>query len=140
ALRCDLPPWEVAMPGVRHLPSVRRKLVAPGELGAVEPAARGEFPFSFGWQFLAGPVRIGERIPVSDLHDRMVVQPSDRAARAVRTPPVGAELELPPLPPVAQVDRVLRRDEYKRARFEHARQRAGIVPWVGRDLGGRDVA
>jgi len=30
-----------------------RKLVAPSEFGAIEPAARGEFPFRFCGQVLA---------------------------------------------------------------------------------------
>ena len=38
------------------------KLVAPGEFGTVQSAARGEFPLGFGGQLLAGPSRIGERV------------------------------------------------------------------------------
>ena len=42
--------------------SARREFVTPSELCTVNAAARCEFPFSFGWQCLAGPLRVGERI------------------------------------------------------------------------------
>ena len=54
-----------------------RELVAPGVLGAVEPAARGEFPLRFGRQVLAGPSRVGERVAEGDMHDWMVVERVD---------------------------------------------------------------
>ena len=47
--------------------------------GAVEPAARGEFPFGFGRQFLAGPSRVGLRVAIGDVHDRMIVEAVDVA-------------------------------------------------------------
>ena len=49
--------------------SARRELIAPGELGAVEAAARGEFPFGFRRQVLAGPFGVGQRIRISDMDD-----------------------------------------------------------------------
>src|SRR5262245_58825150 len=36
---------EIALPGVRQVLAVGRELITPGEVGSVEPAARGEFPF-----------------------------------------------------------------------------------------------
>jgi hypothetical protein len=131
---------ERALPGVRHLPIARRELIAPCELGAVEAAAGGELPFGFGGQFLAGPFGIGHGILVGDVDDGMIVEPADRASRSVWAPPIGAELERPPLAPVAQIDRRLGRREDQRARLEHVRQRAGIVPGVGRNFGKGDVA
>src|SRR5262249_54337964 len=56
--------WKLALPRVGHMLAARRELVAPGELGAVEPAARGELPFGLRRQFLAGPFRIGFGIAV----------------------------------------------------------------------------
>ncbi len=49
--------------------------------------------------------------------------------------PVGALHELPPLAPVAQIDRPRWRREHQRAGIDHVRQGAGIVLWVGRHLG-----
>ena len=45
---------ELSLPGVGHVTAVRRQLVAPCELGAVEAAARRKLPFGFGREFLAG--------------------------------------------------------------------------------------
>jgi hypothetical protein len=70
----------------------------------------------------------------------MVVEAADQAARSVRPAPVGAELELPPLRPVAKIDRALWRTEDERARPQHVRQRARIVLRVRLDLGEGDVA
>ena len=69
---------EFALPGVGHVLAAGRELVAPGELRAVEPAARGELPFGFGRQLLAGPVRVGLGVAIGDVHDRMIVEPADR--------------------------------------------------------------
>ena len=59
-------------------------------LGAVEPAARGEFPFGLGRQILAGPLRVGERIGERHVHDRMIVERVDVALRSVGMAPVRA--------------------------------------------------
>ena len=48
--------------------------------------------------------------------------------------PVGALHERPPLAPVAQIERRVRRREHQRAGIEHVRQRAGIILRIGRDL------
>jgi len=97
--------WKFALPGVGLVFAVRREFFAPGEFGAVQSAARRKFPFGFGRQRLAGPLRVGFRIAIGDVNDRMIVEAADRTARPVRPPPIGAELELPPLRPVAQIDR-----------------------------------
>src|ERR1700757_2816033 len=44
-----------SLPGVGHVLAAGRERIAPGELLAVEAAARGKFPFGFGRQLLAGP-------------------------------------------------------------------------------------
>ena len=69
----------------------------------------------------------------------MVVHPADRTARAVRPAPVGAEFEPPPLRPVVEIDRALRRRKDERARLQHVRQRARVILSPGRDLGEGDV-
>ena len=74
-----------------------RELVAPGKLGAVEPAARGELPFGLGRQVLAGPFGVGQRVGERHMHDRMIVEPVDIALRAVGMAPVRALEEGPPL-------------------------------------------
>ena len=131
---------EIALPGVGHVLAAGRELVAPGELGAVEPAARGELPFGFGRQVLAGPCGVGQRVGVSDVHDGMIILRVDVALRAVRAAPVRAFQKPPPLAPVFQIDRMARRREHQRAGIEHVRQRAGIILRIGRDFGEGDVA
>jgi hypothetical protein len=85
--------WEIALPGVRHELAAQRELVAPGELGAIEPAARGELPFGFGRQFFARPLCVSLGIPIGNVNNRMLVEPANRAAWSVGPTPVGAELE-----------------------------------------------
>src|SRR5882757_7451230 len=74
------------------------------------------------------------------MHDRMIVQPTDVASRSVGMPPVSALGERPPLAEVAKADRMLGRREHQRARIDHMREHSGIVFWVRRNLGDRDVA
>src|SRR5262249_28966232 len=64
---------EVALPDVGHVLATRRQLVAPGELRAIQARARGKFPFRLGWQVLAGPARISERIGIGAVHNRMMI-------------------------------------------------------------------
>src|SRR3954451_200323 len=117
---------EDAFPRIRHVLAARGKLVTPRKLRAVQSTARGKLPFGFGRKLLASPSSIGFSIAVRHVHDRMIIHPADRRARPVRTPPIRAEFEFPPLTPVAQIDRVLRWSEDERACFEHLRQSAGI--------------
>ena len=58
-----------------------RELFAPGELGAVEPAACGEFPFRLGRQILARPSGVSERIAIGHVHDRVIVERVDSCLR-----------------------------------------------------------
>src|SRR5712671_4657103 len=106
---------EITLPGVCHVLSAWRLLVAPCEFRAVKSAACGEFPFGLVRQFLPGPFGIGFGVPVGDVDDWVLVEPADVAARSAGTAPVGAEFERPPLPPVAQVYSPLRRREDQRA-------------------------
>src|SRR5215472_12721662 len=83
--------WKVTLPSVAHVAASGRELVAPGELGPLEAAARGKLPFRLGGQVLAGPLGVGFRVAIRNVHDRMVVEAGDRGARTVRAPPIGAE-------------------------------------------------
>src|SRR6516162_7848330 len=58
---------EISLPDVRHVLAIRRQCVAPGKLLAIETATRGEFPFGFARQILAGPSRIGQGIATGDV-------------------------------------------------------------------------
>src|SRR4051812_21287139 len=49
-------------------------------------------------------------------------------------PPIRAFQELPPLAPVAHIDRMRWRREYQRARIQHMRQRSGIIFSLWRNL------
>src|ERR1700737_3960076 len=98
------------LPGICHLLAAGCGLITPGELGAVETAAGGKFPLRFGRQVLARTFRVSQGVAVGDVNDRMIIEPTERTARSVGPPPVGAKLEYPPLAPVAQIiDRMLGR-------------------------------
>src|SRR6266850_237446 len=139
AVRAKVLAWKFALPGVCHVLSAWRLLVAPCEFRAVKSAACGEFPFGLVRQFLPGPFGIGFGVPVGDVDDWVLVEPADVAARSARPAPVGAEFECPPLTPVAQVHGLLGRCEDKRAGPEHVRQSAWIVLRVGCNFGKSDV-
>jgi len=51
---------------------VRVELVSPGELGAVEPAARRQLPFGLGRELFARPPGVGQDVGPGDVDDRMV--------------------------------------------------------------------
>src|SRR6202171_6358590 len=103
AVGCKILVREITLPGVRHVLATGHLLVAPGKFCAVKSATCSEFPFGLGRQFLPGPFGIGFGVPVSDMDHRVVVESADATTRAVRTTPISAEFERPPLPPVAQV-------------------------------------
>ena len=140
AVGAKILPRKFALPGVRHVLAAGRELIAPGKLGAVEPAARDEFPFGLGRQLLADPRGVSQRVRKCHMHDRMIVEPVDVALRTVGVAPVRAFQERPPLAPVAEIDLARRRREYERARTDHVRQRAGIIFRVRGNLGKGDVA
>ena len=120
--------------------AVRRELVAPDIFCAVEAAARREFPFGLGRQFLASPLGIGRRILIGHMHDRMVGQLLDRARRTARMAPVGAANIDPPIVVVAEIDRASRLLEHRRGWGKLIGQCAGIIGRIDRLLGQRDVA
>src|SRR6202167_4395260 len=86
---------EIALPSVGEMFAAGREFVAPGKLSGVEAAARGKLPLGFGRQLLAGPDRVSLGIAISDMHDRMMVQSADRAARTVGAPSVRGEFASP---------------------------------------------
>ena len=81
------------------------------------------------------PMRIGERVGKRHMHDRMIVQSAEVAARPIGMAPIRAFQERPPLTPVAQIHPMIGRREHQRCRVEHLRQRAGIVLRIGRNFG-----
>src|SRR5215469_769713 len=123
------------LPSIRHGLAAGGELIPPGVLRRVQPAPRREFPFGLGWQLLAGPCRIGLGVAIGDVYGRRVMSPARRAARAVGAAPVGAQLELPPPAPIAQIDGFSGRCEDKRAGADHVRQGARVIRWVGFLLG-----
>ena len=127
------------LPGVGHVTAVRREFIAPRKFGVFKSAARCKFPFRFGRQFLAGPLRVGERVVERHMHDGMIVQPTDFASGSVGMSPIRALGERPPLTEVPEVDRMIGRREHQRARIDHVREYSRIILGVGRNLGDRDV-
>src|SRR5688500_7324603 len=69
AIEREILDWEFALPVVGEHFSFRRELVAPGEVLSYEAAARGEFPFGFGRNCLAGPLGVGLDILPGDVED-----------------------------------------------------------------------
>ena len=130
---------KTALPGVGHVLAAGRELVTPRKLGAVKTATRGELPFRFRRQLLSDPPGIGFGIAVRDVNHGVIIESADRGTRPIGPAPVRAELECPPLGPVAQIDRMLGRREDERAGLDHVRQCGRIVSWVGLNLGERDV-
>ena len=101
---------EFALPGIGHVFAVRREFIAPGKLGTLEAAARGELPFGFRRQFLSGPLRVSFGIFVRDVDDGMIFASLDPAAAAIRMPPVGAKPKFPPSAPIASDRPAFRED------------------------------
>ena len=134
------PPGELAVPVVRTSLAARFRLVAPDEVAAVEPAARGQLPLGLARQLLPGPGRVRLGVLVGDVHHGLVLAALRRARRAVGMPPAGAGRPGPPLAQMPEVDRPLRPREDERAGHEvlgrSARERARIE----RALGDGDVA
>src|SRR6516164_3529439 len=93
-----------SLPGVRHVPLLRREFIAPGEFRTIEPAARSKLPLRLGRQLLAGPVGVGLGVAIGDVHHRVLLETGKGAAWPVGTPPERAESELPPLTPVVEID------------------------------------
>jgi hypothetical protein len=54
-------------------------------------------------------------------------------------PPIRPFQITPPLAEISQIDRMIWRRKDQRAGIEHMRQRAGILFWIGRNLGKGDM-
>jgi arylsulfatase len=78
---------------------------APGKFGALKAAPRRIFPFGFGRQVLAGPLRIGQRVLIGDVDDRVVLFLEQTALGTERALPVGALDKIPPPGRISQVHR-----------------------------------
>jgi hypothetical protein len=79
-----------SLPGIRHVFSVRSKLVAPDKPLTLKAAASCVFPFRLAREPFAGPLRIGDGVVPGDLYDRMILPSFDRACRTFGMPPVRA--------------------------------------------------
>src|SRR5215475_9503773 len=87
---------EDALPGIGDRLALGIERARPIIL-AVATAARGELPLRLGRQLTPAPARVGQRILVGDVHDRMIVLARNRAAGPGRRAPVGARHVLEPL-------------------------------------------
>src|SRR5580765_2350155 len=87
---------KVTLMAIRHPPVAILERIAPGEHLAGQPAARRKFPLRFGRQPLAGPLRVGERVLKSHLHDRPLFFSLDGTRGTGRVPPARAANERPP--------------------------------------------
>src|SRR5260370_24298687 len=96
-------PGEFALPGVCHLAAYRGELLAPGKFGAVQPAARREFPLGLGRQDFARPVGVSLCVLKCDLHDGMIQLRGNRASLAFRMAPISARLPFPPIRDITQI-------------------------------------
>src|ERR1700730_14470787 len=64
---------------------------------AVATAACGEFPLRLGRKLAPAPARVGKRILVGDMHERMIVLARNRTSGTGWLTPIGAGDVLPPL-------------------------------------------
>jgi hypothetical protein len=67
--------WKFPLPGIGHVRAARRKFMAPGIFGTVEPPTRGELSLSLRRQLLFHPSRVRQCITKGDVHDRMLIKP-----------------------------------------------------------------
>ena len=127
-------PRKFALPGIGHPARIRREFVAPAIGRAVQPAARGEFPFRLGRQILAGPGGVGRGVLECDMHDRLALPPHDSAGGAFGMPPVRLRYVFPPVAQIA-------RPHWVGRHAEHGTARSSAAPAARRDRApGRAVA
>ena len=139
AIEREVLPWELTLPGVGQVPAIGREIVTPDIDRAVEAAASGEFPLRLGRQRLARPRRVGLRVGIRNVRDRVPVPAPDVAGRALGTPPARAGNVRPPLAEVAEIDRPGGAAEDQRARYQQAGVGIRVVGGAERPLGDRPV-
>ncbi len=127
AIQRQILPGKLALPVVRQHLSIRRQLITPGEFAALMTAARGEFPFRFGGQVLAGPGSVGRDIVPGHVDDRVFVSSLDRASRSLGMLPAGAGLPCPPLVVVVHRHSAWRWREHDRTGNQIGRIGARVV-------------
>src|SRR5262249_32603231 len=98
---------KAAVPGIGHRLAIRHEGIAPAVFGAVPTAACAELPFGFRGQILSDPLRIRERVLITNVDDRMITAMATRGAAGVGVPPARPEIECPPLAPIATSDRMV---------------------------------
>src|ERR1019366_6675462 len=87
---------EATLPDVAAMPPVRLELVTPRIPCPLQAAARGDFPFGFGGESLAGPGRVSSRISPGDVNDGMLGTIDDIGSRSFRSLPARTVDSQPP--------------------------------------------
>ena len=127
---------------IAHELAVRTFFVAPDIGFILETAARREFPFGFGRQALAGPLRVGLHVLVGEADHGVVHSLLNGGFRAFGLTPVGPSGEVPPRQiGAAALERVHAGDllEKQRAAFEHFWRRLRELTRVEVLLGVGDI-
>ncbi len=105
AIKEQVLPGELALPGVGQVAAIGREFVTPHVDRAVEATAGGELPLSFRRQRLARPGRVGLGVGIRNVSDRVPVPAPYIAIGTLGMPPARAGHVRPPLTEVAQIHR-----------------------------------
>src|SRR6266567_9614710 len=87
---------EAALPGVGFPFAAGLLFLAPNVGLSLQAAARGEFPFRFGWQPLVCPAAISYSIVPGHVDDRMLLATLEVTGGPFRMAPIGARHVAPP--------------------------------------------
>src|SRR5687768_11504133 len=139
AVGAQVLPGELALPGVCLHFAARREVIAPNEGLALQPAASGAFQLSLRRQGFAGPLRVRQRVGVSNVRHRMPLPSANAALWAFGVAPISAGDVCPPVAEIAQIDRTEGFLEDERTRYEQGRVGAGIERRVRRLFGEGDM-
>jgi hypothetical protein len=118
----------------------RFELIAPRIELAAQAPARGKLPLGFSWQSLGRPFRVGYRVRVRDLDDRIVFFALYVAPWTFRVAPVCALDIAPPLVVIIQRNGARGGGENRRASDQILGRRSGKLFFGRRTLGDGDIA
>lgn len=88
--------WELALPDIAAMFSVRPQLIAPRIEFLLQASARGIFPLGFCRQTLSRPLRKRDRIAPGNMNYRMILTSQQIRPRPFRSIPLGAAYFAPP--------------------------------------------